>query len=100
MFSEELPHAGEQLQRIRAFVGRVAVREVQPDVPERRRAEQRVRDRVQQDVGVGVPEQPLFIWNVHAADDEPAPLREPVDVVSGSDPHEYIIFLIIIIAMA
>lgn len=61
------------------------------DVAERRRAEQRVGDRVQQHVRIRVTEQAAFVWNRHAADDEGAPFDELMYVValSDSEVHAY-----------
>src|SRR5574340_332899 len=57
------------------------------DVAQRRRAEQRVADRVQQHVGIGMAEQAPVIRNVHAADDQLAPLYQLVNVETLSDSH-------------
>ena len=72
---------------VRVPVLRVRIGKVQPDVPERGRAEQRVAHRVDQHVGVGVPREPLFEGNRDAADDELPPLDERVHVVTLPDSH-------------
>ena len=52
--AEQRPHLAQQSDAVRAAVALVAVREVSSDVPERRRAQQRVHHRVGQHVRVGV----------------------------------------------
>ena len=81
----------QQHAAVGALERRVRVGEVAADVAERRRAEQRVGDRVQQHVRVRVAEQAAFVRNRHAADDEGAPLDELVHVVALSDSeiHAY-----------
>ena len=54
------------------------------DLPQRRRAEQSVHDGVRQHIGVAVAEQALFIRHLYAAENEPPPLRQAVDVVAVS----------------
>ena len=50
-----------------ALVGRIAVREVPPDVAQRQRAEQRVHQRVYRHVGVGMAVEPPVVGHLHAA---------------------------------
>ena len=52
------------------------------DVAERRRAEQGVRDGVQQYIGIRMAEQPERMRDFHPADDELAPFDEAVHIVT------------------
>ena len=54
------------------------------DVAGRRRAEDRLGDRVAQRVGVGVTDQPALEGNRHAAENQRTPFDEAVDVVAGA----------------
>ena len=60
-----------------------------PDVAQAGGAEQRVDDRVGEDVGVRVAGEPLLVRDVDAAEDEPATGREGVrvDADAGPDRH-------------
>ena len=57
------------------------------DVAERGRAEQRVHERVQGDVGVGVAVEAELALDRDAAEDERPTGDEAVDVVADPDPH-------------
>jgi hypothetical protein len=50
----------------------IRIREKPPDVAHSRRAQQRVDQRVQQHVRVGMAKQARFVRNLDAADDQPA----------------------------
>ena len=63
----------------------VGIREMAADVAQPGRAQQRIADRVQQHVGVGVSGQPQVVGNVDAADDELAAGGEGVDVEAVAD---------------
>ena len=76
----------QKVQRIRALVGRILVRKVLADVAERRRAEQRVRDGVQQHVRIRMPEQPERMRDFHAAENEVTPRHKAVHVIAVPDP--------------
>jgi len=67
------------------FHCRSVVREVPADVAPGHRAEDGVRDRVRQHIGVGVPRQPLLGRDRHAAEDERPSVNQPVQVVPRSD---------------
>ena len=54
---------------------------------ERRRAEQRVDQGVNEDVPVGMREKSLFKRDLHAAERKSVALPEAVGVVAVSDPH-------------
>ena len=55
------------------------------DIPHSRRSEQRVHDRMEQNVSVGVSEQPLLIGNVDTSDNKLSPLDKSVNIISASD---------------
>ena len=57
------------------------------DVAERRGAQQRVADRVQQDVCVAVAEQSLVVRDLDPAHDELAPRDEAMDVEAVAYAH-------------
>ena len=57
------------------------------DVAQRRRAQKRIDDGVEQDVGVGMPPQPHLARYLHPAQDEPPPRLEAVRVVPETYAH-------------
>ena len=79
----DLRHCGgEQFRGIGVLPLRVAVGEVRADVAERRRAEERIYQGMDQRVGVGMAGEAVLPGELDAAEDEPAPGREPVRVVA------------------
>ena len=64
------------------------------DVAQRRRAQQGVHDGMSQHICITVPEQPLFMGNVYAADDAFASLYQTVYVISVSNSHAFLPFSI------
>jgi len=62
-------------------------REVAADVPEGGRPDERVDYGVKEDVGVRVAGEPPGVWYLYPADQELAPVREGVYVVSEADSH-------------
>ena len=70
-----------------ALPPRVGVRKVRTDVAQRERAQQRVADRVQQHVGVGMPGEPARMRDRDAAQHERPALDQRVHVESGADAH-------------
>src|SRR4051812_14061148 len=71
---------GQQLDTARILPLRLGVREVVADVSERGGAEQRVHDRVRDDVGVRVAGQPSVRQDGHATEHQLAAFLETVDV--------------------
>src|SRR5262249_49354128 len=63
----------------------VAGREEEPDVAQRGRAEDGVRDRVQDGVAVGVAGERRHAGEAHAAEHQLAAVREAMDVVAVAD---------------
>ena len=69
------------------FVFFVGIGEMPPDVAQRRRAEQRIGDRMQQHIRIGVSEQTLVIGYLHTADNELAACNQLMDVVTLANSH-------------
>ncbi len=57
------------------------------DIAEAGGPEQRIGDRMEQHVGIGMAEQPALEGDLHAADDELAPRHEGMDVETLADAH-------------
>src|SRR6185503_5975961 len=83
-FLSRLP---EQHAAVDLAVAGIRMGIVPADVAQRRRAEQRIADRVQQDVGVRMPEQALAVRNDHPADHELPSLGERMHIEPLPDPH-------------
>src|SRR5262249_2255957 len=77
----------EEGAAVGVLVPGIGVGEVPADVAERCGSEQRVADRVDQDVGVGVTGEALLEGDRDAAVPGPAARGERVDVESLADPH-------------
>ena len=57
------------------------------DVAQRRGAQQSVHDGVYQDVRIRMAQKTFFIRDFHPAEDQPPPLDQFMDIVSGSYAH-------------
>ena len=77
----------QQPNAVRAEIAVVRVGEALADIANRRRAEQRVHDGVDEHVRVRMAVEPLFIRDRHAAEDELPARHEPMNVVTVADPH-------------
>jgi hypothetical protein len=75
----------QQPPAVGAAIARVAVGEMAADVAQRRRAEQRIGDRVQQRVGVRMTEQAERVRDVDATEDQPAAGNQRVNVATLAD---------------
>ncbi len=75
----------EEPLAVSACIGRICIGEMAADVAERRRAQERVHDGVQQNVGIAVAEQALLIRDIDAAEDELSALHEAVDIISHAE---------------
>ena len=84
---ELLRHVAQQLAAVDALELGIGVGKVLADVAEAGGAEQRVADRVQQHVGVGMAVEPFLMRDVDAADDELAPGDQRMHVEALADPH-------------
>jgi hypothetical protein len=58
-----------------------------PDVAQTGGAQDRIADGVDQRVGVGMPEQPLFPGNADPAENESAFLHQPVKIKTDACSH-------------
>ncbi len=85
--SHERAHLAQQLAAVDALVACVAVRKVLADVAEGRGAQERIADRMQEDIRVAMAQEALLVRDLDAADDELAPRDELVDVESLADAH-------------
>ena len=83
--SNRLQRATQQHAAIGAAKPLVGIGEHAADVAEPRRAEQRIRDRVQQRVGVGMAEQAARMRDVDTAENQLAPGHQRMDVVTLAD---------------
>ena len=79
----------EILAGVRAFDGGTVNLDGFDLAAEPTRAQDRVRERVRDDVGVGVAVKPAIVRNVHAAQDQAAALGEGVDVIAVPDVHAH-----------
>jgi hypothetical protein len=80
-----LPGLREQLERIRARELRVSGREERTDVLQPSRPEQRIGERMREDVSVRVARKPARVLDPDAAEHERHALRERVRVEARAD---------------
>src|SRR5689334_3899135 len=85
--TDRLDRDGEHLEAGGAGIFGLAGREKASDVTESCGAQQRIDDRVRQDVRIRVPVKPGGVGNQHATKNQSPARNERVDVVSDSDPH-------------
>ena len=83
------PRLAQQHPAVGALPSRIRVGEVRAEVAQRQRAEDRVADRVEQHVGVGMSVEAAIERNRDAAQDEPAPCDERVHVEAVADAHRH-----------
>ena len=86
--AEQLGGMGEEQVRRRALPLRVGRREMLADVAEPGRAEQRVGDRVEDDVGIAVAGESARVGNRDAAEHHRAVAGEAVDVEADAGPRD------------
>src|SRR5713226_1046043 len=77
---------GQKLCAVRAFPLRIGIRKVHPDVAQRRRAQQCIRDRVRKNIGVGVALQTKIGSHRDTAENERAPRGETMNVPAQPGP--------------
>src|SRR5215208_3441919 len=86
-----LPHQADNLtqQTLTISVSEALVggREVLPDVAQCGRAEDRVSDRMEQNVGVGMPFQTLIVRDLDATEEQAASRCKSMSVVADPTPH-------------
>src|SRR5207249_3748321 len=77
----------QEYQAVASFPARICVREMHPDIAQRGGAENRVRDCVRENVGVGMPFEAEFTRDRDAAEDQRPVGREAMDIPAqpGSD---------------
>ena len=86
---QQLAHFFQQFYGRNTLVRGICIREMFPDVPQRRCSQQRIHDRMKQDIRIRMSQKSLFIRYFHAADDEVSSLHQTVYVISHSDSHTY-----------
>jgi transposase InsO family protein len=79
---QERQRMAQQLQRVGVPVALVGVREVLADIAEPGGPEQRIDDRVRENVGIGVPVEAALLRDRDAAEHQPPAVGEPVAVVA------------------
>jgi hypothetical protein len=82
---EQPAHFPHEHPAVSALEARIGVREMCANVTQRRRPDQGIADGVQQHIGIGVAVEAAIVRNLDAADDEPAPRDERVNVKSLPD---------------
>ena len=75
---------GQEFPAVCARIVWVGIGKMLPDVAKRRRSEEGVGNGVQQHIRIRVPQQPLFIRYIHAAEDELASLHQSMHVVADT----------------
>lgn len=75
----------QKVDAVAATVGWIVVRKQPPDIFRRDRSQQRVGDRVQQHVGVAVPDRMHLGRHIDPADPQRTAVTKPVRVVPESD---------------
>ena len=79
----------EQRAAVRAFPLRIGVGKVHAEVAERQRAENRIGNRMQQDVGVGMAVETALERDGDAADDQRAAGDQRMDVETAADTNRH-----------
>jgi len=92
--------APQQDAAVGALVARVGIGKMAADIAQRHGAEQGIGDRVQQRIGVGMPEQPRGMRYLDTAEDELATCDQLVNVVTLAYPEIHLRPLKIIAARA
>ena len=86
--ADDLDGAAEQVEPRRVLPLRIGIGKMLADVPGARRAEQRVGERVTEDVAVGMAERTALERQRDAGQDERPALDEPMQVVARADARE------------
>src|SRR3954453_1668538 len=79
----------QQIQRVRVPPLFLLGREERPQVTESARAQDRVDDRVRQDVRIGMAAKPALVRDLDAPQDEPAALDERMHVIADPDSRAH-----------
>ena len=99
-FSQQRHSTAQQHAAVGTLVARVGVRKVAANIAQRDGAEQRVGNRVQQRIGIGMTEQPGWVRDFHAAKYQLAAFNQPMHVVALTDSKTHFRPLKIIAAKA
>src|SRR5713101_2542367 len=81
---EQFARVLEEEQARRALPFRIGVREMRADVAETGSSQQRVAQRVAQDVAIGMSDRAFVKWHFDPAENQFSSLCQPVQVVSDS----------------
>ena len=76
----------EEEPRVGILPARVGVRIKVADVAEAGGPEQRIRDRVQYGIGIGVADEALGVFDPHAPEDQRAAFGQPMRIVPAAHP--------------
>jgi hypothetical protein len=85
---DQRDHVPQQRTAVGTLELRVGVREVFADITQRRSAEQGIAQGVQQDVTVGMSEQPEAVCNAHAAQSNEIAFSETVHIIAVANTHK------------
>ncbi len=86
-FSQHGEHLRQKLEPADPSVGRIGVGEVLPEIAERGRSEERVAQRVADDITVGMAKEARLPLEVDSAEVQRASLRMRVHVQADPDPR-------------
>src|SRR5690242_3535174 len=89
LFVEQFSRVFQKEQTVRAFPLRIGIRKMRSNIAESRRAEQRIAHRMRQHIAVRVSDRPFVKRQLDTADDESAPFREPMEVISNAAAHAH-----------
>ena len=78
-------HRPQQLDRVGVPIAGIGIREALADVPQTRRPQEGVHDRVSENVRVGMPRQAQLARDLDPAQDEPPARLQPVGVPAQAD---------------
>ena len=88
MFSQKTNDFLQEHQTVCIFISIVCVGEMFSDVAERRCAQKRIRNRMQQNIRIGMAQKSdIAVRDLHAAENQLAPLHQFMYVVAVSDTH-------------
>ena len=85
---DQAHHMTQQHATVRTFEGRVGVREMLADIAQRRGAEQRITERMQQHVAIRMGQQTKFMWDSHTAQGNKIALSKTVHIIAVANTHK------------
>src|SRR6476646_1395704 len=89
-FVEQFLGVLEKKKTVRAFPFWIGVRKMRADIAETSGAEHRVTERMRQNVAVGVSDGTFVKRKFDSADDQLAPFREPMKIVTNAAAHAHV----------